>query len=239
MRRTMKFLAVVAAAAAPALAGAQTIRVAGFGQGCFYLIGSTPCTNFATNAMSSSVLTGSGLRYTGGSLSSYTFDHFSSDGFIGIGGSPDNFGMLSTDNATFNYGTSAPKLGFRLLVALAQPSGVVGMHAVDAVITGSTSTRAGGSGGVFYNFDNSLQGPFEFFASEAPGAHAGDPNVAGGSGSLLSYGVNDLSVLNRQTASITGNISLEVTTPEPASVALTATGLLALGGAGIARRRKS
>jgi len=239
MRRTLKFLAIAVAAGAPALAGAQTIRVAGFGQGCFYLIGSTPCANFTNSAISSSVLAGSGLRFTGGSASSYTFDQFSSDGFIGIGGSPDNFGMLTTSNVTFNYGTATPKLGFRLLVTFAQPSGIFGMQAVDAVITGSTSTRAGGSGGVFYNFDNSLQGPFPFFASEAPGANAGDPNVAGGSGNLLTYGVNDLSVLNRQTASITGNVSLEVTTPEPASMALTATGLLTLAGVGYARRRQA
>src|SRR4051812_49743956 len=120
MRRTLKFLAAAAVAALPAIAGAQTIRVAGYGQGCFYKIGGPLCTNFSNVANSAAVLAGSSLTYNGGTSSAFNFDSFTSNGFIGIGGTPDNFGTLTTNNVSFNYGNTvgavAPQLGFRLLV---------------------------------------------------------------------------------------------------------------------------
>jgi hypothetical protein len=225
-------------------ADAQQIRVAGYTGACFfrYDLAQTSCNLFQSLVNSSSV----GLGNLGFSLNAdvngNSFDDFTSGGQLSVGGLPNDFGTLTLAAGNVNYGgnviTGGGNLGIGLLVHFVDPTGIVSGGApvvtVQPIFGRISGRTTGAGGGVAVDFDNTPQGPFAFTSSTP----FGDPVGSGAGGSLIAFRVKDLSINSGQTQTISGDIVVELApVPEPATVALTATGLVAVLGAGLRRRR--
>jgi hypothetical protein len=251
MQLTKKFL--LGAAALSALAGsaqAQQVRVAGIARGCFFLWSSGPCATYSTGPISSAAaLPGTSLVFDADLfLSGLSFDDYTSvDGQLAVGGAlgavfpAQNFGKFTLPAVSQNFGgtviNNLGNLGFALQLEFVDPTGIpVGGTGTQPIIARISGNTTGSGGGISVDFDNSLQGPFAFATSTIfPG-----PIGNGPSGSLIAFRVKDQSINAGQVSSISGDIVVELATvPEPATVALMATGLLGVMGAGVLRRRSA
>jgi hypothetical protein len=73
----------------------------------------------------------------------------------------------------------------------------------------------------------------------SPAQITGIPFTNGTAGGVYNFTVNDVKLEHGQTSLITGNIVATVTTPEPASSVLLATGFVGIIGVGLRRNRKA
>lgn len=157
-----------------------------------------------------------GLTVSGGSFSGTTVGNF-----LSIGGASNNLGTLSLSGTPFAYTGSST---LDLAITFTLPTGIIGSSTETATANLYGTVASNGNGGVtVYNFS-----PVSFSFSN--GSQAGD----------FTLYVNNVSVIAGGTAQqISGYIfsSATSTTPEPASLVLLGSGLLA--GAGIMRRKLS
>jgi hypothetical protein len=167
----------------------------------------------------------SSATYLGLTYTNSTFDTTTSNGFAALGGNPNppaNFNNLGS--FALNSSNNVYNGTFTLQVLFTDPTGIAGgntaMYAAN--IFGSVTNTF--DGGVFLNFDNTVQ-TFTF-------------SNANGSGSF-SLQVNDLSVNPGQVASVTGNILANIV-PIPEVPAMAPLGLLlgAIGIGEVIRRRR-
>jgi hypothetical protein len=154
------------------------------------------------------------LTFNGGAFNSYTNN--STLAFPGATNSLGTFTLGSTPQEYYN-------LAFVLNVAFQLPTLVANPNAIyTAALYGYVSNK---DGGVHIDFDNTVQS----FAFDGPD-YQGE----------FVMRVNDTFVLlNEGTAEIPGDLMVTVVTPEPATIALFATGLAGLIPAVRRRRRKS
>ena len=195
MRTFIKTLVAAAALASASAAGATTFI--GSTQGCF----GAGCTPTSTATLG-------GLTFTGG-----TFNQADSNGFLAIGGTTDNLGILALDGTALSYTGQL----FTLLVTFTAPPGTTpGSGSYSALLTGSVTSN--NVGGVFFDFNNN---PLTF-------------NYTGGTFTLV---VNDVSVAagsaNQEISGQIRNTPLAI--PEPATWGLM---LLGFAGIGVAMRRR-
>jgi PEP-CTERM motif len=186
----------------------------GFTNGCFGL-GCVPASASGPQTIN---LGSSGLSYN-----SSTFDATTSGGFVSLGsagatspaGNLNNLGSFTLTGDPQSYFGNA----FDLLVTFMAPLGTTPGTAffTDTIIGSVTSNDVGG---VFINFDNSIQ-HFTF---------------AGGGG--FDFFINDVSLTAGRTIALSGTIISAVSpVPEPEAYALFMAGLAAVGF--MARRRKT
>jgi PEP-CTERM motif len=189
-----------------AAAGAQETTFEGYTNGCFGLA----CVPVGASGPQSLTLVSSGLTYTNS-----TFDVTTSGGFVSIGSTVpgvNNLGSFTLTGDPFNYNGNF----FDLLVTFTAPAGAGPATFTDTIIGSVTST---GAGGVFINFDNSIQ-HFTF-----------------GDGGSFDFFVNDVSVNAGETITVSGTIlSAVAAVPEPETYVLFVAGLAAVGF--MARRRR-
>jgi hypothetical protein len=195
-------------------AQAQMIAYAGYTNGAF--------DNLApnTSGFQSSVL--GGLTYENSTFSGNTLG-----GSASIGNAVNPLGSQDVDNLGAFYLTAMPFTygghTFSLRVSFTLPGSANFVYWAD--LTGQVSANAGG---VFIDFDNSPQVM---------------PYTSGDATGMLSLAVNDVDI-NSPMAGQTHAIALsgrltatQAVVPEPATVGLMATGLVAMLGFGARRRR--
>jgi hypothetical protein len=228
MRRTLKFLAAASFAALPAIAGAQQVRFFGQTLGCFYFSGG--CTPVATSSIT-------GLTYNSGAFDFFTDPvglSGTSFGAVGASAITDSHGSVQSTAGSF---TALPgTLWLRLQTTVFGPTlGSSGnVFTNDFTVFGSTS--APNVGGVHLNPINPLlyAGPF------TNGQVLGNPG-ASASGTVDYWAYDNQSITAGRTVFLSSSLQITstVTTPEPASMTLMATGLFALVGIGYSRRRNN
>lgn len=213
-----------AVAVAPGTVAAQSVPYAGYTNGCF----GTACTPGTTNVFATAVL--GGLTYQNASFGGTTLAGFAAIGNVqhGLGGmESDNLGALYLDSSPFDYNGSV----FHLAVTFTLPGSINANYTAN--LSGKVSSN---QGGVFIDFDNTAQS-FAWVGANTTGT--------------LSLSVNDASIIAPTGSGVTGiqlSGNLFVTeqgggpgggsiTPEPATLALLAPGLL--GVVGVLRRRRS
>lgn len=205
-------LAVAGALALGSGVAAAEVMFAGFTDGCFGVVSCVPPTTPTTATQSISFL---GLTYNNS-----TFHATTAAGFVSIGGSPgtpnvDNLGSFSLSGLPAVY-TGGQK--FNLGVVFTSPAGVTPSNTLFTdIITGTVF--AADNGGVFINFDNTVQ---HFTFGSGPTAGAFD------------FWINDLSIIAGRSVAVTGTI-VTTAVPEPDTYAMMLAGLGLLGY--IARRR--
>jgi hypothetical protein len=152
----------------------------------------------------------------GGLTVANTGFNFSTDvnGFSGFGGGGNGFGTVSLTGLAFNYSGKS----LDMLVNFTNPT--TPNQAFSALLHGTIGTSNSGISIVWSS-------PFI----------SGIPFTNGPGAGTYDLQVNNVSVLKNQTVEISGDVNATVTTPEPASMTLVATGLVGLFG--IARRRRN
>jgi len=223
MRRTLKFLTAAVAAVAPALAGAQQVNFVGSTLGCFFQLGGCAPSAFASVGT---------LSYTAGTFNVYTDPAGTSGtsfGAVGSSGTLDSHGAL-TSTGSFTSTAGPGQWFLRLQTTLTSPT-VAGSNVFtnDFAILGSTSAPL--AGGLHFTPINPLiySGPYTNGAVLGGGTNNGVVN---------SWTYDNQSLTSGHTVTLSSFLVItSTTTPEPASLALMATGILALAGAGIVRRR--
>lgn len=233
MRRTLKFLVAAAAATVPALAGAQQVNFVGTTLGCFYQGPGGSCTPGAAAAVGT-------LSYAFGAFNVYTDPAGTSGtsyGAIGSASTTDSHGSLTSTGAFTSVG-GANQYFLRLQTTLTSPM-VPGSNVFtnDFALLGSTS--AVNFGGLHFTPLNAsiYSGPY------ANGAIFGSPFPATSSaGTIDFWNYDNQSLTSGRTVYLSSffQITSEVSSvPEPATMTLMATGLLALVGTGFVRRRNN
>jgi len=213
-----------AVAVAPGTVLAQSVPYAGYTNGCF----GASCTPGTGSVFASAML--GGLTYQNANFGGTTLAGFAAIGNVqhGLGGQEtDNLGAFYLDSSPFDYNGSM----FHLAVTFTLP-GSVNAH-YTANLSGMVSSN---KGGVFIDFDNTPQS-FAWVGASTTGT--------------LTLSVNDASIIAPTGTGITGiqlsgNLIISQqgggpgggsVTPEPATLALIAPGLL--GVFGVLRRRRS
>ena len=208
----LAFGAASAMALTPGIVGAAETTFAGYTDGCF----GAACVPPATPITATQSITFNGLTYANS-----TFNQATAGGFLSLGGSPgtpnvDNLGLFSLSATPFSYtGTS-----FNIGITFTAPGFVV---PVTKVISGTIlgSVLSANSGGVFIDFDNTIQ---HYTFGQGPSTQQFD------------FWINDLSITSGRVAAVTGSIVTFTAVPEPDTYALMFVGLGLMGF--IARRRK-
>jgi hypothetical protein len=149
---------------------------------------------------------------------------FSGDTFIGNTAPITNLyavgGSAGQSFGSFTVGTGGEvyaNLPFLLNISFLAPFGITPSAVYTATLLGSASSIAGG--GFFIDFDNTVK----TYTYTAPDG-----------GGTFTLGVNDVSVTGGHTGFVSGNI---IASPEPATLMLVGTGLLAL--VPVIRRRRA
>ena len=199
-------LAVAGALALGAcLAAAAEVTFGGFTDGCFGVVSCVPPTTPTTATQSTSFL---GLTYNNS-----TFNVTTAAGFVSIGGSPgtpnlNNLGSFSLSGLPAAYGGEKFNVG----VVFTAPAGVTpGNTLFTSIITGTVLSAD--HGGVFINFDNTVQ---HFTYGSGPTAGA------------FNFWINDVSIVAGRSAAVTGSI-VTTAVPEPDTYAMMLAGLGLLG----------
>jgi hypothetical protein len=244
MRRSLRFLAA-AASALPALAGAQQVNFVGSTLGCFYKGVGGSCAPSLFSQI------GTVLSYNSGTFNIYTDPAGTSGtsfGAVGSVGTPDSHGSISSSGIFSQTAATAPanKWFLRLQTTVTGPlldgnhnnvTGEVGDNVFtnDFSIVGSTRTTA--VGGLRFTPIN----PIIYTGIYSDGHVLGFPFPKTSAAGTVDYWAYDTqSITSGHTATLSSFIQITSTvtsTPEPATVGLTALGLLAL--VGVARRRRA
>jgi hypothetical protein len=213
-----------AVAVAPSTVFAQSVPYAGYTNGCF----GAACTPGTADVFTTAML--GGLTYQNADFGGTTIAGFAAIGNVqhGLGTMEvDNLGALYLDSSVFDYNGSM----FHLAVTFTLPGSVNAMYTAN--LSGKVSSN---QGGVFLDFDNTAQ-TFAWVGTTTTGT--------------LALSVNDASIIAPTGTGITaiqlsGNLFITQQgggpgggsiTPEPATLALLAPGLL--GVVGVLRRRRS
>jgi hypothetical protein len=205
--KTKMAIAAIALMAAGSSVQAQSggILFTGNTYGCFY-------TGSSCGAGFSALTSAGGLTFKGGSFQALT----GSDGYTGV----DNLGSMSVQHPP-NYVYTGLK--FDLKVMFTSPPGVVGDNVFEGILRGSvTSTGTG------VTIDFQRGDPVNCGLTLRTACVNSVNTFAFGDGYSLDMRVFDLANINEATGEsmITGEI--QATTPEPATLFLMGSGLLAL-----------
>jgi hypothetical protein len=260
-------LGAAALTALAGTARAQQVRFAGSTEGCFYSgalapTGATPCVLGAAATLPG----GSGISFNAGTFDIFTDPAAMSGtsyGAIGNVLASNSLGTVSSSGATFSA-TGSQYL--RLRITFSTPvhtadvngasndnvfdvdylvtgsTGGVGQGGVNFIPTGFGLVNAGFGAGVVFDPVNGVVRTGNFYTG---GFINGDvyPTGPGGgtaAGTVNYHTLDTRSITGGGTSSLTSFLQIESTVtgvPEPATVALMATGLVGILGAGFVRRR--
>jgi hypothetical protein len=240
MRRSIKFLVAAAAAALPAIAGAQAVNFVGATRGCFYTtIVCSPAGVFGSGSVSlfdaNSVAR---VTYTFGSFNIYTQPSTPlGQSGAAIGGAGQNYGEAIVNTGANSFSVAGQHLRVEFMVTGPTLGGVTPYFTSVVYTMRGTVGKTAGSGGP--TFMTAFNGTNDIFTGNFTNGQVFGGGTATGTVDYWSYDTNNTTT--GQTSPFTGRVDItsDIVTPEPATVTLMATGLLAVFGAGFARRRNN